>query len=325
MRSVRAFITGIGGFAGSHLAEALVQEKNRVEGTVPPGEPTNNIDHLISQLTLHPVDIRSSESLAEAIRKAKPDVVYHLAATSSVSEGERNPTETMEVNLTGTLHLLEAIRTEAPGARLVYVSSSEVYGKVLPEENPVGEDRPLAPVHAYGLSKLLAEQVVRFYQRLYGISAVILRPFNHIGPRQSDQFVCPSFVKQLVWIESGRAEPVIHVGNLDPVRDFTDVRDMVKAYRLAAEHCNPGSLYNVASGEGISIADLLNEILSLINACVEVREDPDRVRKTEIPLLTGDATSFRQATGWQRRFQLRDSLKGMLAYWRQQATDLADG
>ena len=144
--SFRAFITGIGGFAGSHLAEALVREQNRVEGTLLPGEPTNNIDHLISHLTLHATDIRSRESLAEAIRKAKPDVVYHLAATTSVSEGERDPQGTMEVNLTGTMHLLEAIRTEAAGARLVYVSSSEVYGKVLPEENPVGEDRPEAPV-----------------------------------------------------------------------------------------------------------------------------------------------------------------------------------
>jgi GDP-4-dehydro-6-deoxy-D-mannose reductase len=231
----------------------------------------------------------------------------------------------MEVNLTGTLHLLEALRAEAAGTRLVYVSSSEVYGRVLPEENPVGEERPEAPVHAYGLSKLLAEQVVRFYQRCHGISAVILRPFNHIGPRQSDQFVCPSFVKQLVWIEQGRAEPVIHVGNLDPVRDFTDVRDMVMAYRLAAEHCKPGSLHNIASGEGVSIADLLNEILSLINARVEVREGPDRVRKTEIPLLTGDATSFRQTTGWKRKFVLRDSLQEMVAYWRHRATDQPEG
>ena len=325
MKAARAFITGIGGFAGSHLAEALVQEQNRVEGTVLPGESTDNIGHLIPHLTLHPTDIRSRESLAEAIRKAQPDVVYHLAATSSVSEGERDPAGTMEVNLTGTLHLLEAIRAEAAGARLVYVSSSEVYGKVLPEENPVGEDRPEAPVHAYGLSKLLAEQVVRFYQRCHGISAVILRPFNHIGPRQSDQFVCPSFVKQLVWIECGRAEPVIHVGNLDPVRDFTDVRDMVKAYLLAAEHCKPGSLYNVASGEGVSIADLLGEILSLINARVEVRQDPDRVRKTEIPLLTGEATSFRQTTGWQRQFVLQDSLKEMVAYWRHRAADPTGG
>jgi GDP-4-dehydro-6-deoxy-D-mannose reductase len=317
--SLRTFITGIGGFAGSHLADVLIREQNRVEGTVLPGEPTDNIAHLIPQLRLHVTDIRSRGPLAEAIRKAKPDVVYHLAASSSVSEGERNPTGTMEVNLTGTLHLLEAIRAEAPAARLVYVSSSEVYGRVLPEDNPVHEDRAEAPVHAYGLSKLLAEQLVRFYQRCHGISAVILRPFNHIGPRQSDRFVCPSFVKQLVWIECGKTEPVIHVGNLDPVRDFTDVRDMVNAYRLAVDHCGPGSLYNVASGEGVSIADLLHEILSLIHARVEVREDPHRVRTTEIPVLTGDAASFRKTTGWQRQFVLRDSLKEMVAYWRHQA------
>jgi len=322
--SLRAFITGIAGFAGSHLAETLIREGNRVEGTLLPGESGGNVEHLIPHLKLHPCDIRSRGSLAEAIRKARPDVVFHLAATSSVSEAERDPTGTMEVNLTGTLHVLEAVRAEAAGALLVYVSSSEVYGKVLPEENPVREDRPEAPVHAYGLSKHLAERVVRFYGGHRGIRAVILRPFNHIGPRQADGFVCSSFVKQLVWIEVGRAEPVIRVGNLDPIRDFTDVRDMVKAYRLAVDHCKPGSLYNVASGVGVSIADVLKEILTLIDADVEVREDPGRVRKTEIPVLIGDATSFRKTTGWQRQFALRDSLEAMALYWRRQAAQRAD-
>ena len=323
--SFRAFITGIGGFAGSHLAEALIQEQTRVAGTVRPAGSLRNIEHLAPDLTLHPCDIRSSGCIAEAIRKTQPDVVYHLAATTSVSEGEREPQGMMEVNLTGTLHLLEAIRREAPGALLIFVSSSEVYGKVLPEENPVGEDRPEAPVHYYGLSKLLSEQLVRFYQRCHGISAVILRPFNHIGPRQSDRFVCSSFVKQLVWIERGRSKAVIRVGNLDPVRDFTDVRDMVKAYRLAAEHCKPGSIHNVASGQGISIANLLDEIRSLVDLRIEVRQDPDRVRRTEIPVLIGDAAPFTRATGWQRQFELIDSLRGMLAYWRQQAAEQPEG
>jgi GDP-4-dehydro-6-deoxy-D-mannose reductase len=265
--------------------------------------------------------VRSSGGLSEAVRKAKPDVVYHLAATTSVAEGEADPHGTMEVNLTGTLHLLEAIRREVPGTLLVYISSSEVYGKVLPEENPIREDRPESPFHAYGLSKLLSEHLVRFYERRHGIAAVILRPFNHIGPRQSDRFVCASFLKQLVSIELGRASPVLRVGNLDPVRDFTDVRDTVEAYRLAAENCESGSLYNIASGKGTSITDLLSQMLSLTDSRIEVREDPNRVRKTEIPVLVGDATSFTEKTGWQRRFSLRETLSDTADYWRQVTPD----
>jgi GDP-4-dehydro-6-deoxy-D-mannose reductase len=323
--SFRAFITGIGGFAGGHLAEALLRADNHVEGTVRPGGSSSPIGHLGARVTLHPCDVRSSGALADVVRKAKPDVVYHLAATTSVSEGEADPHGTMEVNLTGTLHLLEAIRKEIPGALLVHISSSEVYGKVLPEENPIREHHPEAPVHAYGLSKLLSEQLVRFYERRHGISAIILRPFNHIGPRQSDRFVCASFAKQLVSIELGRTSPVLRVGNLDPVRDFTDVRDMAEAYRLAAEHCESGSLYNIASGQGTSIADLLSQMLSLTHSQIEVREDPNRVRKTEIPVLIGDATSFTEKTGWQRRFALRETLSDTTAYWRRMAADQPEG
>ncbi len=317
--STRAFVTGIGGFAGGHLAEALIRAGNRVEGTVRSGIPSSRFRHLPPSVTLHPCDIRSSGGLREAIRQARPDVVYHLAAATSVSGSEADPQGTMEVNLTGSLHLLEAIRKETPGALLVHISSSEVYGKVLPEENPIREDRPEAPVHAYGLSKLLSEQLVRFYERCHGVSSIILRPFNHIGPRQSDRFVCASFAKQLVAIERGKADPVIRVGNLDPVRDFTDVRDMVEAYRLAAEHCRAGSLYHIASGQGISIADLLNRLLALTDVQIEVRPDPDRIRATEIPVLIGDPGSFVEATGWQRRFELSETLIETVAYWRQMA------
>lgn len=319
--SSRAFVTGMGGFAGSHLAEALLRAGQRVEGTVRPAEASGRVEQLLPSATLHRCDVRSSVALAEAVRKAKPDVVYHLAASTSVSEGEGDPGGTLEVNLTGTLHLLEAIRKETPGARLVYVSSSEVYGRIRPEENPVREDRPEAPLHIYGLSKFLSEHLVRFYQRRHGISAIILRPFNHIGPRQSDRFVCGSLVRQLVSIERGRASPVLRVGNLDPVRDFTDVRDMVRAYRLAAEQCRPGSLYNVASGRGTSIADLLGLLLSLFDPGIEVRRDPDRVRKTEIPVLIGDATSFREGTGWECRYALEETLRDTVTYWRHMAED----
>jgi GDP-4-dehydro-6-deoxy-D-mannose reductase len=265
--------------------------------------------------------MRDAACLAKTLRRAKPDTVYHLAATTSVSEGEADPKGTMEVNLTGTLHLLEAIRKEAPGARLVHVSSSEVYGRVPAEENPIREDRIAAPVHLYGLSKLLSEELVRFYQEFHGICAAILRPFNHIGPGQSDRFVCASLARQIASIELGRADPILRLGNLDPVRDFTDVRDTVEAYRLAAEFCPSGSIHNIASGQGTSIADLLGLLLALTGARIEVREDPDRVRKTDIPVLVGDTESFSARTGWQRRYPLRETLSDTLAYWRRREAD----
>ncbi len=319
--SPRAFVTGIGGFAGGHLAEALLRANTVVDGTIRPGTASSRIVRLPPGVTLHPCDVRSADDLAEAVRKAKPDVVYHLAATTSVSEGETDPVRTMEVNLTGTLHLLEAIRTESPGALLTHISSSEVYGIVESGENPIGEERTRAPVHVYGLSKLLSEELVGYYRRRHGLPAIILRPFNHIGPGQSDRFVCASFAKQLVFIEKGMTTPVLHVGNLDPVRDFTDVRDMVEAYRLAAERCDPGSVLNVASGRGTSIQHLLSELRSLIDVPIEVRQDPDRGRKTEIPVLVGDATSLTARTGWRRRFELRHTLSDTIDYWRRMAEE----
>ena len=176
--SYRAFITGIGGFAGSHLAEALLRADNHVEGTVRPGGSSSPTWRSGALVPLHPCDVRSSGGLVDAVRKAKPDVVYHLAATASVSEGEADPHGTIEVNLTGTLHLLEAIRREIPGALLVHISSCEVYGKVLPEENPIREGRPEAPVHAYGLSKLLQEELARSFAEQHGMSIAVLRPWD---------------------------------------------------------------------------------------------------------------------------------------------------
>lgn len=323
--SLRAFITGIGGFAGTHLAGALDRAGKRVDGSVRPGKAATHAKELPSSVTLHECDMRDSARLGETIRKTKPDVVYHLAATSSVSEGEADPRGTLEVNLTGTLHLLQALRREAAGSLLVHISSSEVYGNVPAEENPIREDRPGAPVHIYGLSKWLSEQLVRFYQRCYGLPAVILRPFNHIGPRQSDRFVCASFARQLVSIESGRAPPVLLVGNLDPVRDFTDVRDTVEAYRLAAGPCEPGSTHNIASGRGTSISDLLDRLLEMVHARVEIRVDPRRVRKAEIPVLVGDAASFTRVTPWRRKYDLKETLRDTLEYWRQRSADPGAG
>lgn len=316
--SVRAFITGIGGFAGSHLAEALLAQGDCVEGTLSPRGSVDNLRHLPEPVPVHRLDIRSGEQVAAAVRKARPDVVYHLAALSHVPEGDLDPRAVLEVNFLGTLSVLEALRTEAPEARCILVSSAEVYGLPLVHGGDrVSEDHPRAPVHAYGLSKLAAELLADLYARTRGVSVICLRPFNHIGPRQSDRFVCSSFARQIARIHLGLQEPVLNVGNLKPVRDFTDVRDMVRAYRLAAELCPPGSVFQIASGVGVSIETVLKEFLSFSDVDIEVREDPSRVRRNEVPALVGDPSKFRRATGWAPRLGLRESLRDMYFYWKE--------
>jgi len=317
----RSLITGIGGFAGSHLAEALLEAGDIVEGTRSPRGSLANIRHLTDRVAAHRCDIRSPSETADVIRRCRPDVVYHLAGITNVPESEADPRGVLETNFLGTLNLLEAMRREAPGGLFVFISSSEVYGRVLPGDNPVCEDHPMAPVHVYGLSKFVAELLVEIYQKTRGLGVLRLRPFNHIGPRQSDRFVCSSFARQVARIDQGMQEPVIRVGDLTPVRDFTDVRDMVRAYRLAAERCAPGSLYQIASGKGVPIASVLEDVLSLTDIPIEVREDPSRLRKSDIPVLFGDSTRFSQATGWRPSFPLPESLRDIFRFWKKQIAE----
>ena len=320
-----AFITGIRGFAGTHLARTLLASAYRVQGCDQANLPPSARDPLAGRVECRACDIRSLPDLAEAVREAKPDVVFHLAAMTYVPEGEKDPRALFEANFTGTLNVLEAIRREAPEARLVLVSSSEVYGKVRPEETPVRVTQPEAPVHLYGLSKLMGEQLVRLYERSHGLSAVILRPFNHIGPGQSDRFVCSSFARQVASIDAGLQEPLLRVGNLRAIRDFTDVRDVVRGYRLAAERCPPGALHQIASGAGVSIEEVLKRILALSDVRVEVQHDPDRMRSTDIPVVVGDPSEFTEATGWRPEVPLAQSLADMVQYWRKRIADEAGG
>ena len=311
----RTLITGIAGFAGSHLAEHLLESGDHVEGTHLEGEPLENIRHLTGKVNLHPCDLRSPEELKQAVRNARPDVIYHLAALSSVAHAEQHPRPVLETNFGGTRFLLQAMQQAAPRSRLVYVSSSEVYGRVKPEHNPVQESRPEAPVHIYGFTKLLAEKLVTHYTRLHGIQGIILRPFNHIGPRQSDQFVCSAFARQVARIEKKEQKPVISVGTLKAARDFTDVRDMVKAYRLAAEHCRVGGTYNIASGTGVAIREILRLVLSFSEEQIRIKKKPSLVRKVEIPLITGNADRFRKTAPWQPAYKLEETLWETFRYW----------
>lgn len=316
--SARALVTGMAGFAGSHLAELLLQEGLSVHGTVVSDVDADpDLARLARSAVAHRCDIRSYADVSRLIATVEPHVIFHLAAVSSVPYGEEHPDELFAVNLSGTVHILEAASRYAPNCTVVVISSPEVYGKVAAEECPIKEERALMPVHSYGLSKALGENVALFYHRQRGLSVVILRPFNHIGPRQADSFVCSNFCKQAALIDLGRMPPVIRVGNLSSVRDFTDVRDVVRGYRLAAERCKSGHIYHIASGIGTPIREVLNIVLSFVDRKIEVEQDPSRLRTVETPVFIGDASRFAAETGWRPRFSLTQSLYDCFRYWRE--------
>lgn len=311
----RALITGIAGFAGSHLAGHLRERGWEVAGLERPGAPVDNLAGL-GGLRVEEADILDPVAVAGVVAASSPDAVFHLAAVTFVPSAEKAPREALDVNAGGTLNLLEACHRHAPAARVVVVSSSEVYGKVPPGEMPITELRAPAPANIYALSKLCAEESARCYGRTHDVPAVILRPFNHIGPRQSPVFVTSAFARQIAEIEARMKQPVIDVGNLDAERDFTDVRDTVRAYALAAEKCAPGETYNICTGRPRRIADVLGMLLALSPTRIEVRQDPARLRRSDVPVFYGDGAKFSGATDWKPEHALEETLRGILDWWR---------
>ena len=314
----RALITGIAGFAGSHLAEELVGEGWEVSGIERHGAVLSNLANLIDRVRVEECDILSAKDMGYVIRDHRPDVVFHLAGTSFVPSAQNAPQMAFEINVKGSLNMLEETRENAPSARLILISSSEVYGWTEMSRMPLTEENKLRPVNIYALTKVCAEETAFYYHRVRRLDCVVLRPFNHIGPGQRSSFVTSAFALQIARIEAGKQDPVLEVGNLEAARDFTDVRDMVRAYRLAAERCKPATPYNICSGRAYTIKEILDKILALSNAKIEIRQDPERMRKSEIPLFQGNHTRFTEATGWEPAFSIDETLKTILDYWREQ-------
>jgi len=313
---LRALITGIAGFAGSHLAEFLLQETDwEVWGTI--HHTDHNVAHLRDQLRLVPVDLRDPEAVIHLVREARPDRVYHLAGQSYVPASWHDPWATFEVNVRSQLNLLEALLAADLTPRVLVVGSNEEYGLIRPEDLPVDEETPLRPASPYAVSKVAQDMMGLQYFLSHGLPVVRVRPFNHIGPRQREEFVAPAFAKQIAEIEAGLRPPVVRVGNLDARRDFTDVRDMVCAYHLALERATPGEVYNLGSGKAHSIRELLEIFLELSTVEVAVEQDPARMRPADVPVSICDATKFRTQTGWTPQIPFRESLHSVLEYWRQ--------
>ena len=309
-------ITGISGFVGSHLAESLLEKGLEVYGTIRWRSRLDNISPFKDNLKLVEADMRDSHSVHRAIEESEPDFVFHLAAQSFVPMSWRAPADTMETNAVGTIHLLEAIRNSGFDPVVVIVGSSEEYGLVYPDELPIKETNPLRPLSPYGISKVAEDMTGQQYYMSYGMRTVTTRSFNSSGPRRGDVFVTSNFAKQIAEIEKGVKEPVMHVGNLNAKRDFSDVRDIVNAYWLAVTKCEYGEVYNICSEKTRTIQSVLDLLLGMTEKKIEIKQDELRMRPSDVMVLHGDCSKFKKQTGWEPKIAFEDTMRDLLDYWR---------
>lgn len=310
-------VTGIAGFVGCHLAEYLCKETDHeIHGVI--HRHTRRIQHLRNQSTFHKGDLRDGLWVSELIETVRPDLILHLAAWSDVKGSWQQPWTAYELNIQCQLNLMESLCRWVPTCRALVVSSNEVYGLVQPGDLPICEDTPFRPGSPYGVSKLAQDMMGLQYWLSHQLPVVRVRSFNHIGPAQADDFVASAFARQIAEIEVGIAEPVVRVGNLTTERDFSDVRDVIRAYWLALNRGEPGQVYNVGRGQSYSIQSILDRLLRLSSAEIRVEVDADRLRPSDIPVSVCDNRKLVATTGWQPQYSIEETLLDVLNYWRTQ-------
>lgn len=317
---MKALITGVTGFVGSHLAEHLLSHGIEVTGTMRSHSSLRHIRHLLPDMRLYECELMDRQAVERMMLEVRPDLIYHLAAQSFVPVSWDSPAETMTNNIMGQIHLLEALRKLGLNSKVLIACSSEEYGQVEENEVPVKETNPLRPISPYAVSKIAQNYLGYQYYKTFGQHIVRTRTFNHTGPRRGEQFVTSNFAKQIAEIEKGLKPPVLYVGNLDATRDFMDVRDVVRAYRMALEYCEAGEMYNIASGRGREIREVLETLLSFSSADIAVEEDKTRLRPSDVKVLVGDYTKFYRQTGWRPEITFEESLMDLLNYWRNELT-----
>lgn len=317
MAKKKALITGIAGFVGSHMAELLLKEGYEVYGFTRVRSKMDHIEGIRDQLRLEEADLLDAHSLYNAIDRIKPDYIFHLAAQSFVPTSWVSPAVTLDVNITGSANLFEAVRQTTQNCVIQIACSSEEYGMVYEQELPIKETNPLRPLSPYAVSKVAMDYLGYQYHQSYNIKIMRTRGFNHTGPRRGDTFAESNFAKQIAMIEKGKQDPVIFVGNLDARRDYTDVRDMVRGYLLSVEKCEPGEVYNICTGNAEKIGDVLQMLLSMSKVKVEIKEDPTRMRPSDVQVLIGDNTKFVQKTGWKPEIPFEKTMTDLLNYWRE--------
>jgi GDP-4-dehydro-6-deoxy-D-mannose reductase len=311
---MRVLITGVAGFAGRHLAALCVEQGAAVTGLgrrpEPEADPPEGVEYLSA-------DLEDPAAAREAVATASPERVFHLAAESSVSRSWTAPEETVRGNLTSTLHLLEALCSAAPDAAVLVACSGEEYGPVPSERLPVTEDEPLRPQNPYAASKAMSDLLAGFYGDARGLRLVRTRAFNHAGPGQEPTFVVSDFARQIAEAEAAGGDGVvIETGNVEVRRDFTDVRDVVRAYALASERAEPG-VYNVCSGRSVPVADILAALDGATELEVKQRTDPAKLREHEVMEIRGSNEKLAQAVGWGPEIPLEQTLRDALDWWRE--------
>ncbi len=312
---MRLLVTGIAGFVGGHLVDYLRAEQPQVQILGLDSHPGPRVRAL--QVEVIAADVEDAAAVRDALGSVRPDGILHLAAQSSPQRSWDDPAGTLRTNVLGLLNLLEGARAHGLAPRTVVVGSAEEYGQVDPRDLPLREDAPLRPLTPYAASKVAQGYLGLQYALSTGIPVVRTRTFHHTGPRRGESFAESSFARQLAEIEAGRRPAVIEVGNLDAVRDFTDVRDVVRAYWALLERGRAGEVYNVCSGTGIRLRDLLQTLIDVSGLRVEVSVDPARLRPSDVPEQIGDPARIRADLGWTPSIPLKQSLADLLQYWRE--------
>lgn len=314
---MKSLIIGGAGFVGAYLVRHLKNDLGQdVVVTKMPREQVNVDGVDMSEIQVCDLDILDKEAVVALFCKVHPDCIYHLAAQSSVSVSWKNPELTIDVNVKGGVNILEALRELDYKPRVLFIGSGEEYGHILPDETPIKEDNVSRPGNIYAATKACQNMLARIYADAYDLDVMMVRAFNHIGPNQLPLFVVADFCKQVAEIEAGNREPIIKVGNLSARRDFTDVRDVVRAYALLMESGRAGETYNIGSGHAIAIEDLLRCILDNSSVDIRVEVDPEKLRPVDVPIIEADTTKIYKETGWQPKIPLEQTIRETLDFWR---------
>lgn len=313
---MKALIIGAGGFVGGYLISELCSRDWEVCATKLPHEKISIFVSSVVSYCTADIDILDENAVRELLSEWRPDVIFHLAAQSSVALSWKKPALTADINIKGCINLLEAVRSAGLSPRIIFIGSSEEYGYAANRPEPVAETVNPEPANIYAITKLTQNIIGKLYCKAYGMDIISVRAFNHIGPGQLPRFVVADFCKQAAEISMGKREAVMYVGNLAAKRDFTDVRDIVRAYAELAEKGKSGETYNVGSGHAVSIQSILDKIIELSGAEIRVETDKERFRPVDVPFIEADVTKLKNDTGWERKIPLENSVKDILAYFK---------
>lgn len=309
----KALIIGASGFVGGYLARHLLDECN-MEVYVTK-LPYQNIEN--EGVKKYDLDILEKEDIVSLLFEIRPNYIFHLAAQSSVGTAWKNPGLTIDINIKGSVNVMDAVRELYYKPRVLLIGSGEEYGHIKPDEIPIGEETMIRPGNIYAATKVCQNMIGSIYAQAYDMEIMMVRAFNHIGPTQAPIFVVSDFCKQVAEIEKGMREPIMYVGNLDSMRDFTDVRDVVRAYALLMETGKPGETYNVGSGHAVTIREILDLIISLSDKDIKVEIDQNKIRPVDVPIIEADISKIKEFTGWGPKIPLQQTIKETLSYWRE--------